>query len=147
MAFDRDVVVKCIQRHYDLLVRAAYLDPNLIQTPPPEGWSEEGIMADVLRELGRSEAVIDLLRHLPYINAPNRGLDRYEIHEETISINYLREYSPLKNRTVESCRGKTVDHFDMMPAPADWPSSFISLSQGREATWWIIDTEEGMAEP
>jgi hypothetical protein len=66
MAFERDIVIKCVQRHYDLLVRAAYLDPKIIQTPPLESWSEVEIMADVLRALGRSEAVIDLLRHLPY---------------------------------------------------------------------------------
>lgn len=142
MAFDRDVVVRCIQRHYDLLVRAAYLDPSIIQQPPPSGWTEQDIMADVLRVLGRSEAVIDLLRHLPYISAP-RNLGRYEIYEETTPINYLRDYSPLRDSTADSCHGKTVDDFDMFPADADWPSSFISLTGGREATWWIIDTEEG----
>lgn len=142
MEFDRDIVVKCIQRHYNLLVSAAYLEPNLIQTPPPEGWSEEEIMADVLRALGRSEAVIDLLRHLPYTRTA-RSFDRLEVYEETEPINYLREFSPLRKTTVETSRGETVNDFTLMPADADWPSSFISLTEGREATWWIIDTDEG----
>ena len=41
MPYDRHVVVSCIERHYDLLVRMAYLDPDTILRPPPEGWTDE----------------------------------------------------------------------------------------------------------
>jgi hypothetical protein len=146
MVFNKDIVVNCVQQHYELLVRAAYLDPNDIETPPPEGWSDEQLMVDILRALGRSEEVVELLRHLPYIKSFNT-LDRYEVYEETKSINYLRKYKRLRNVTAESCRGKTVDDFGLMPADADWPSSFISLTEGREATWWVIDTEKGNIHP
>jgi len=140
MVHDRDVAVNCVKRYYDLLVRAAYLDPNAIELPPPEGWSDEQLTVEILRALGRSETVIDLLRHVPYI----RTLPRYEVDEETIAINYLRNADRFKGATVESCRGKTVDDFCLMPQDADWPASFISLTEGREGTWWIIDTDEGM---
>jgi len=141
MVHNRNVAVNCVKRYYDLLVRAAYLDPNTIETPPPEGWSDEQLPVEILRALGRSEIVINLLRHIPYI----RTLPRYEVDEETIAINYLRNADRFEGATAESCRGKTVDDFCLMPADADWPASFISLTEGREGTWWIIDTDEGMA--
>jgi hypothetical protein len=143
MIYEKNVIVGCIKRHYDVLVRAAYLDPNDIETPPPEGWSDEQLPVEILRALGRSEEVVELLRHLPYIKR-SRGLGRYEVYEMTVSINYLRNGGRFGNATVESCRGKTVDDFCLMPVDADWPPSFISLTEGRESTWWIIDTREGM---
>jgi hypothetical protein len=143
MAYSKHIIVDCIKRHYDLLVRAAYLNPNDIETPPLEGWSDEQLVVDILRTLGRSEQVIELLRHLPYIKSP-RTLDRYEVYEETVAISYLRRHERFGKVTAESCRGKTVDDFCLMPADADWPPSFISLTEGREATWWVIDTNEGV---
>jgi hypothetical protein len=68
MPYDRDVVVNCIKRHYDLLVRMAYLDPDEILHPPPEGWSDEQLVVDTLQKRKRSERVIDLLRHMPYLS-------------------------------------------------------------------------------
>jgi hypothetical protein len=146
MAYGRDLIVDCIRRHYDLLVSFAYLDPAAIENPPPEGWSDEQLMVDVLCALGRSEKVIDLLRYLPYIKEPPKYPDRFEVLEVTFSINYLQNCHP--KITAESCRGKQLGevlwNVLLMPADADYPSSFISLTGGREATCWIIDTEEGM---
>jgi hypothetical protein len=34
------------------------------------------------------------------------------------------------------------DMDEMFPADANWPASFISLTEGREDLWWIIDAEE-----
>ncbi|KAL5119440.1 hypothetical protein ACEQ8H_002710 [Pleosporales sp. CAS-2024a] len=78
MAYDRDVVFNCIKRHYELLVKAAYFDPAQVRYPPDEGWNDEQLAADVLRAFGRSEEVIDLLRHLPYIKQLD-GDDRDEV--------------------------------------------------------------------
>jgi hypothetical protein len=139
MAHNRDVLVNCIKRYYELLVRAAYLDPNAIETPPPSGWTDEQLTVDILRALGRSEAVIDLLRHVPYI----KYNPRYEVWEVTIAINYLRSADRFKGATAEECKWKTVDDFCLMPEDANWPAGFISLTEGREAYWWIIDTDEG----
>jgi hypothetical protein len=45
----------------------AYLDPAQIECPPPSGWSDDQLAVDILRGLGRSGKVIDLLQHLPYL--------------------------------------------------------------------------------
>ncbi|KAH7084759.1 hypothetical protein BKA63DRAFT_2294 [Paraphoma chrysanthemicola] len=149
MPYDRDVVVQCVKRHYELLIRAAYLDPNALESPPSEGWNDDQLIVDALRALGRSEKVIDLLRHLPYIK-PHFDMIRYEVWEETFSINYLREHTRGDDMlTVDNCRrvGRQLGDVLLMPDDADWPPSFVSLTQGSEATWWVIDTDDGIVFP
>jgi hypothetical protein len=59
IAYGRDVVVNSLKRHYDVLVRMAYLDPAVIEYPPPSGLSDDQLAADILCSLGRSENAID----------------------------------------------------------------------------------------
>jgi hypothetical protein len=143
MAYDRDVVVNCIKRHYQLLVKAAYFDPTEVRYPPDEGWSDEQFVADVLRAFGRSEDVIDLLRHLPYIKQLD-GDDKDEVYYETRHLSYLRDTSPFKTLKAEECRGRQLFDKLLMPRPEDWPTGFISLTRDQHATWWIIDTAKGL---
>lgn len=138
MPFNRDALVPCLTRHYDLLACAAFLDPGAIQTPSPEGWSDEQLMADVLRTLGRSEKVTDLLRHLSYINSTD-----YEVYwDETTPINYLKGGEGYhRGLTAEECKAKSVSEVLLMPYPGSYPASFVSLTEGKEATRWVIDTD------
>lgn len=144
MAYDRDVVVRCIKRHYELLLKAAYFDPREIQFPPDEGWSDEQLAVDIMRVLGRTEEVIDLLRHLPYIKQLDGGWED-EVYLYTQHLSYMRDTSPFKSSTVEKCQGKTMFDKLLMPGDADWPASFIALSRDTHGTWWIIDTAKGLA--
>jgi hypothetical protein len=144
MAYDQDVVVRCIKRHYELLVKAAYFDSAEILYPPDEGWSDEQLAVDIMRAFSRSERVIDLLRHLPYIKQLD-GDSRDEIYFETQHLSYLRNTWPFQSLTVEKCQGKELFDKLLMPTPEDWPAGFIALTKDIYATWWIIDTAKGLA--
>ncbi|KAH8693506.1 hypothetical protein GQ44DRAFT_719517 [Phaeosphaeriaceae sp. PMI808] len=146
MVYNRDVVVNCIKRHYELLVKVAYFDPAEVRYPPDEGWSDEQLTVDVLRAFGRSEEVIDLLRHLPYIKQLD-GDDKDEVYFETRHLSYLRDTWPFISLSVEECQGKQLSDKLLMPRPADWPAGFISLTRYQHATWWIIDTAKGIIHP
>ncbi|KAI4921846.1 hypothetical protein J4E90_000274 [Alternaria incomplexa] len=135
MPYDRHVVVSCIERHYDLLVRMAYLDPDTILRPPPEGWSDEQLAVDTLQEWKRSDRVVDLLRHLPYLSK-NMGDSKYEVYIVTEACNFLRDYGWLKDAHKKDAISL------MMPCEEEAPAGMIPLSQGREATVWMIDTDE-----
>lgn len=143
MPYNRDVVVNCIKRHYELLVRAAYLDPNVIRQPPAEGWGDDKLDVDLLRALKRSEKVIDLLRHLPYIDL-NLAED-CEVYVYTTPISYLRGEGYSEDSSPKSRAAQGFASLGLMPADADWPAGMISLTRGQVATWWIIDTEKGMS--
>ena len=142
MAYDRDVVVCCFKRHYELLVRSAYFDSAEIRYPPDEGWSDEQLAVDIMRAFGRSEEVIDLLRHLPYIKQLD-GDSKDEVYFQTRHLSYLRDTWPCKSLIAEYCQGKNLSEELMMPRPEDWPPGFISLTRGQHGTWWIIDTAKG----
>ena len=145
MAYDRDVVVNSLKRHYNVLVLMAYLDPAVIEYPPPSGWSDDQLAVEILRALGRSEKVIDLLRHLPYLRESYSD-ERWQVYPETRATSYLRDVGWFKGQTAESCQGKNMLHLCLMPFDGDCPPGFIPLTYGREATCWIIDTDEGALE-
>ena len=146
MAYDRDVVVNCIKRHYALLVKAGYFDSLEVRHPPDEGWSDSQLAVNVLRAFGRSDKVIDLLRYLPYIKQLD-GDDQDEVYFETQHLSYLRDTWPFRSLTVEKCHGKQLADKLLMPHPADWPAGFVSLTRHQHATWWIIDTAKGLMVP
>lgn len=122
----------------------AYLDPAAIQSPPLQGWSDDELAVDELRALGRSENVIHLLRRLPFLRQDLHD-EKWEVYEETRSLSYLRGAGFLGGgRTPEACRSQGLFKLGLMPFDAAYPPGMISLTAGREATFWVIDTDEGM---
>jgi hypothetical protein len=71
-------IITCLNHRYNLLTRLAHLPPFLLLRPPSTGWTDAELAVDILRAFGRSEAVIELLRHLPYLPHMN-GVGIYEV--------------------------------------------------------------------
>ena len=63
-----------IKKNRFIFVRATFLDPSIIWTPPPKGSSNEELMSDLFCTLGRSDKAIDLLSHLTYIDSTDYEL-------------------------------------------------------------------------
>lgn len=52
-----------------------FMDPTYVIEAPPDGWPN--ITSETMQGLGKTDEVIDLLRHLPYIdNKPNSNLPK-----------------------------------------------------------------------
>lgn len=67
MPFSRIETVDVITSHYKFLTtHLPHLEPSHLRLPPSTGWL--GINSNSLSRLNKSAAVIDLLRHLPYIS-------------------------------------------------------------------------------
>lgn len=81
--YNRDVVVRCLTRHYEMLVQMGYMPDSNILRAPPVGWDDTQIDAESLRIMGRNETVISLLRHLPYLQ------NVYEVMPDTKPMKYL----------------------------------------------------------
>lgn len=62
--FDESECITAISDYYDFLT-SLYLDESCILKPPPRGWPN--ITPATMHGLGKSDNVINLLRHLPYI--------------------------------------------------------------------------------
>lgn len=62
--FNQTECIAAISGYFDFLT-SLYLDESSILRPPPGGWPN--ITPETMRGLGKSDEVINLLRHLPYI--------------------------------------------------------------------------------
>ncbi|KAF2833422.1 hypothetical protein CC86DRAFT_441937 [Ophiobolus disseminans] len=94
----RNELVTIISDYYVFLTKF-YIPPSAIKYPPPGGWPN--ITAETTKDLGKSELVIDLIKHLPYIASAMASK-----HERAHDIHYKSEvvdYSILmpENFTIE----------------------------------------------
>ncbi|KAK1767570.1 hypothetical protein QBC33DRAFT_569894 [Phialemonium atrogriseum] len=68
IGYSRDACVAAVRGYYDFLTKM-YLDESDIVEPPEGGWPS--ITTESLQSLGKTNEVILLLRHLPYLRAAN----------------------------------------------------------------------------
>ncbi|KAF2222116.1 hypothetical protein BDZ85DRAFT_137331 [Elsinoe ampelina] len=148
MTFDRIGTVKAVKRHYDLLARAAYLPASDIISPPQDGWGDDDIDTAFLRDLGRSEEVIDLVRHLPYIKNEPKD-DFWPIYLESRCVSYLKNGVPMRN--VPEVKRRVADpnlgDYGLMPFDQKPPPEFVCLSLDIHGISWLVDTAKGLLYP
>ncbi|KAL1841512.1 hypothetical protein VTJ49DRAFT_7003 [Mycothermus thermophilus] len=65
VSYSLEETVAAVSDYFDFLVKL-YLPESLILRPPEGGWPE--VNSERVQGLGKSDEVIKLLRHLPYIN-------------------------------------------------------------------------------
>lgn len=82
MSSHREVIVHAITSFYETLTTFPYLSPSAISTPPPSGWNSPEARGLLQRE-GKSEAVLDIVNHLPYLTN-----DQLHIHYDTVAIDW-----------------------------------------------------------
>jgi len=93
---DREAIAKGLKDHYFTLAAGGYFDESRIQVPPPTGWNDNELDIEALRVLKRSDRVIDLLRHIPYIkpwSPPNKPdvVVQWPVFEDARAVRYLRD--------------------------------------------------------
>lgn len=64
ISYSREATIAAFKEYF-LFLTELYLDPEQIVFPPEEGWEE--ITITNMQPLGKTDKVIELLRHLPYI--------------------------------------------------------------------------------
>lgn len=71
MDFSSRELTSAITDFYKLITELPYISPTALAHPSDQGWPD--INAEELRKRGRTEDVISLLRHLPYLRRPDSG--------------------------------------------------------------------------
>ena len=125
-SYPRDEVIAAIQDFYELLIRLPYVEPDALILPPKEGWS--GVNIQELERRGKTEEVVELLRHLPYLRSAAPG-QRWMIGPDTIAIAY--------------CNGevyeKILDSIQPVPGHCIW----LTDPESRDGTSLLLDTQAG----
>lgn len=134
----RDKTISSILSFYTLLTQLPYIPSDKLMLPPASGWdisTEEaaetapGIKATELRNRGKTEAVIDVLRHLPYLDQTYYG-ERWTLADNTLHINYAR--------------GQLYgDYLERDTAILPLPGHIIWLTEGfeRAGVYLLLNTE------
>ncbi|EHK27311.1 uncharacterized protein TRIVIDRAFT_63076 [Trichoderma virens Gv29-8] len=71
ITYSREECISAIRGYYDFLTKL-YLNESDVIEPPAEGWPE--ITTSIMQLLGKTDEVISLLRHLPYIQKPSNDM-------------------------------------------------------------------------
>ena len=117
-------IAAALTAFYKQIIKHPYLNDTALKIPPSSGW--ETIDSIALRKLDKSEAVIELLRHLPYLEADGT-YEKLLVQYETVAIAYT------KNPTT------------MMEEVNPLPGNCVYLTEGvdREGYSLILDVEKG----
>ncbi|AEO62988.1 uncharacterized protein THITE_2107819 [Thermothielavioides terrestris NRRL 8126] len=130
----RDAVAAGLLSYYKLLAELPYLPQDVIATPPePDGWPEEDRAK--FRRLGKSDAAVDLLCHIPYLTSRD-----FEVNYETLPIDWRsdRVYSFLEQYGALNLTG-------LEPAGQKLPSNVVSLTEGfNYGRYILLDVDTGM---
>lgn len=138
ISYSRDETIQSIRRYYDFLI-TMYLDDSFVTEPPPGGWP--GITVDRYRGLGKTDEVVNLLRHLPYLRHPDKTVPSAVPYGSFIDWDK-------KGRTIEEDGGSTAriisEDVDLNGnVDESVPSSVIGLVQGEELDF-LLDTNRGI---
>ncbi|KAH6625697.1 hypothetical protein C7974DRAFT_313370 [Boeremia exigua] len=83
----RDQLVNIIGDYYRFLTKL-YIPESALKFPPQEGWPD--ITQETTKDFPRTSIVIDLLKHLPYIDEANAGRMITNIHYKSDVVDYSR---------------------------------------------------------
>ena len=148
-------MVEPIASFYAALARFPYLPASDILTPPAAtGWPA----ADVahFRKLGKTDLVVEVLRHMPYLRADdNRG---WRIGcDDTLPITYVRAREADEAWTPFCCKvvglegpadQETLWWNGLEPHGQNIDAHVVALTNGSQyGAWLLLDTEAGKASP
>jgi hypothetical protein len=136
--YSRDACVAAIRDYYHFLTKM-YLKESDVIEPPEGGWPS--ITPDVLREMGKTEEVISLLRHLPYIRGDVADLAQGAPWSEFADWQCYCQYVSLGRISAKALKSLSEggDFSDEVPA------TVIGLtSGGSNKPVFLLDTEHGI---
>ncbi|PGH29265.1 hypothetical protein GX50_07980 [[Emmonsia] crescens] len=127
--YSRDETVAVITEYYDFLVDRGFLPASAVLYPPAGGWPE--LPEDSLAMLGRTPAVNDLIRHLPFVKYRNIG--GFEIYWLTTAVDY---------RTGTGVNGEDFHRLQQNFGINLEPSVMIyAMPAGQDGCWICFDIE------
>lgn len=140
ITYSRDAVVAAVQDYYAFLTKM-YLKESAIIQPPQGGWPS--ITSDSLRDLGKTNDVVSLLRHLPYIGEPNQGRDRAQGAPDCYFADWQDHVNDLKN---DQRSGEDLKVITEGPDISNSvPAQVIGLTNsGGKSDVFLLDTELGI---
>lgn len=133
-AYDPDEVVALLTEFYELLVQIAHWPLGAVQKAPH---TNPKINAELGKELGYDETVLELMEEIPYVT--NEASQHKRIIPDSFFYNYTNER--------DMRRAKKHSGYDMYEAPID--SWILPLAGASNRDGWsvVLDTRLGTSSP
>lgn len=133
-AYSRDSAVKAVRSYYTFLAaKFGAIRSSCIIKPPVGGWPN--VTTASLASLEKTDEVVDLLRHLPYIKGDSEVKWNAKIAPETEAFRY-------GGANVMPPNGTASDGWP--PGAGEIPAHVAVLTMGaRYGSWLLLDTIEG----
>ncbi|KAF1942211.1 hypothetical protein EJ02DRAFT_376331 [Clathrospora elynae] len=130
--YDQQDIITGLTDFYQFLSTLPYIEPAAILTPPSTGWPN--ITRENFSGLRKNDEVINLLKHLPYIDLSGH---EYVIAPNTHPTDYRGER--FQHNVTEESIGICLPLGDV-----EFPEWVISLTFGsRDGTYVMLDTTDG----
>ncbi|KAK4119811.1 hypothetical protein N657DRAFT_246400 [Parathielavia appendiculata] len=140
--YSHEETVSAISGYFDFLA-AMYLDEDAIQRPPEGGWPE--ITPDRLRGLGKTDKVVELLRHIPYLRG-GEWCDQSEAEAAPSGIHFYNWIEAIRQVDHPDSNQEIGDPKIFTEPPEDWglvPAHVVGLITTKQDLW-LLDTELGV---
>ncbi|VUC36494.1 unnamed protein product [Clonostachys rosea] len=144
--YDRDLIVKGLTQYYETLTQMAYFPASLIQYPPNGRWGDAAFLqADKVKLLGFNDRVVDLLRHLPYLDVDESHEDNcWSVNGRSEPQRYLED-NPMLNEDLSASKAtsESLCANGFFPFPEEMPEGLVPIAGRLDGEWWIIDINAG----
>jgi hypothetical protein len=138
ITYSREGTIAAVRDYYQFLTKL-YLPESSVLEPPPSGWPN--ITSESLRPLGKTEEVVALLRHLPYISRAG-GLQLQGAPHCYFADHHATQFSFLSENE------ENVRDFKLVTEGLDYgsvPAHVVGLtSGGRDNPLFLLDTALGI---
>ncbi|EFQ26033.1 hypothetical protein CGRA01v4_14461 [Colletotrichum graminicola] len=131
--YDRDVIVAGLTKYYETLAQMAFFPASLIQYPPGGWWGDDSFLpADKTRLLGFNDRIIDLLRHLPYLDVDETHDDnRWPVIGRGEPQRYLEDNPELNDDlTEDKATPERLCAHCLFPFPEKMPEGLVPIAGG-----------------
>lgn len=137
--YSREATISCIRDYYQFLTQM-YLPESAILEPPALGWSN--ITKESWQAFGKTDEVIELLRHLPYIHEPSDNGQ----HMQSAAHCHFSDYrSPGWATYLGQNKGQDIKTMTEGRYSDEVPDHVIGLTVGgRDNVVFLLDTHAGI---
>ncbi|KAI4651812.1 hypothetical protein J4E93_002008 [Alternaria ventricosa] len=140
IGYSREACIAAVRDYYQFLTRM-YMEEGAIIYPPKGGWPS--ITPDSMQDVNKTDEVISLLQHLPYICGPGSNFENPQAAPKCVFSDWHGDSEELSRGV---CTGETLKVCSEGASISDEvPAHVVGLTTGgRDNPNFLLDTDLGV---
>ncbi|KAI4700334.1 hypothetical protein J4E81_004372 [Alternaria sp. BMP 2799] len=140
ISYSREACIAAVRDYYHFLTRM-YMEESVVVEPPKGGWPS--VTSDSMRDVNKTDEVIALLKHLPYILGPGSSFENPQGAPKCVFSDWHGDSEELAQGV---CTGETLKVCSEGASISDEvPAHVVGLTTGgRDNPNFLLDTDLGV---